>query len=311
LQSFAWLSERDLPCIVSADLDGISSALLQGHVLGWKTVGTYDGYKLCLYQSPDSVNWEQTVFIDIEILRPTARSIGNHMLTWDKSDAATLTAQIPQCANPNLWQGFHAGENFQRKYPFGTLPLLIASVTVANPAFDISRAWLSLVLHTDSSFTNAAMYQSNALYWLSAMGVPCTSPGLDRLCTLLSRVPAQTALGLLNDVQEWVSEAGFGAKMRACRFDPTDDGDRLRLATLTKRLIAETKADIELPFAQPPVSVTNFDTAKLPIHTKGRAIASLKQVRECRVFSMAITGRSHEGLSCTFPAPNCPVALFR
>ncbi|MCX7718329.1 MAG: hypothetical protein N2111_08000 [Candidatus Sumerlaeaceae bacterium] len=308
---YKWLSEYELPCIVSADLDGIACALLQISLLGWRAVGTYDGYKLCLFEPVTKIDWPRVVFVDVEVLRRETRSIGNHMLTWNDMDAAQLAANLPDCANPNLWQGLHVENGFQRKYPFGTLPMLLAGAAARDASFDVSRTWLALALHVDSSFTNAAVYQDNALQWLAWMGSNCTSPGLERFCALLSRIPAQAALGLLNDVQQWVSAAGFGSKARACRFDSTSKTDREKVSKLIDILLSHLNITKSVPFANEPVYAVEFKTDKLPIHTKGRAVSSFLQAREQRAVSMAATGRTSDGLSLTYPLPECPIALFQ
>lgn len=311
LASFAWLRQRGLPCIISPDLDGLACGMFQQRFLGWSIKGTYDGARLCLWEAPKQIDWGRVVFLDLEILRPEARCIGNHMLAIDREHAADLTRELPHCANPNVWREFNAWDSFQRKYPFGTLPLLIASSLCGGGEVRVDRAWLSLILQTDSAFTNAAMYQANALDWLKVMGEVESSPGISRLCTLLRRLPAQTALALVENVQQMAGRAGFGPKQRACRFDPADEVKRGKAAALSAA-IAEAVGASDLSWLRtPPVCVERFETATLPAHSKRALRESLATAKSDRVVSMAITGATKEGFSYTRANPQSRVPLFR
>jgi hypothetical protein len=302
LLSFEWLGQRDLPCVISADLDGLACGLLQSSLLNWRVVGTYDGAALCLIESPDRLPWDEVVFIDVEILRTRARSIGNHLLAEDGADSARIASALPQCVNPNLWRAVNVVESFQRKYPFSTLPLLLASHAARGAMTSFADPWLALSLHTDSSLTNAAVYQDNALDWLGAMGAGASPEGLRKLCELLRRLPMQSALRLVNQVQGWASEAGFGKLQRACRFDLRSPESLARAMSLLGILRRETgAAEGGLVRLTAPAHTVEFETRKLPIHTKGRRAASFAEARRVRALSLAATGQTEEGLSLTVP----------
>lgn len=311
LRSFPWLYERDVPCIISPDLDGVACGLLQAHTWGWRVVGTYDGTHLCLFERPDQVAWESAVFIDMEILRKEVRSIGNHLLALDAQDSQTLAQEFPHCANPNIWRGINLLESFQRKYPFGTLPLLVAAAVDRDPNFEINDAWLGLMLHTDSSFTNAATYQENALEWLEAMAASSGSMGIERLCERLHQLSALQALRLLATVQRWAADAGFGTKQRACRFKPLDARDEEKARRLVERIVHETGVQGVLPLGQHPLYSESFETLTLPLDSKEHQKSSFDTARERRVVSMAATGRNDKGLMVTLPKADSAVSALR
>jgi len=320
LSSFEWLNERNRQCIVSADLDGVACSILQGSRLDWKTVGVYDGSKLGLYLNIDEVDWDSVVFLDVEILRPGIHSIGNHLLTNEEQDVQDLRNSYPRCANPNLWRKITVADNFQKKYPFSTLPLLLAAHCVNDHAFQVSRIWLALTLHTYSSFTNAAKYQENALEWLEAMqcinneskfAKICPPYGLSKFCRILKRLPAQIAMSLVNSVHECASESGFGKNQRACRFDSTNEKDRIKIGTLSNRICGKIDFSGNLPFEKKPTEVLEFSVEKKPIDAKGRARNSFLFAKNRRALSMAATGRTKEGLSMTLPDNRCPVEMLR
>lgn len=308
LSSFPWLVEPGLQCVVSSDLDGLSCAMLQHHRLGWTTVGAYDGAFLTLYEAPADIDWTSVVFLDVEILRGPIRSIGNHLLAADTDDVQRIRQALPNCANPNLWRGINVHASFQQKYPFSTLPLLLAAHCIADGAFDVDDTWLALALHTDSSFTNAAKYQANALAWIDVMGQDGTSVGLRRFCRTLSNLRALAAMRHVNEVHGWASASGFGKNQRACRFGPRTDP---RIVTMQAQIGTQLGMASSIPLGLDPHSEIEFETMKLPIHTKGRMYASFETARRHRALSMAATGRTAEGLSLTVPAANCPIELLR
>jgi hypothetical protein len=312
LRRFPWLNERGLACVASADLDGLACALLQHWALGWEFVGTYDGQTLCLFRMPERIDWERLAFIDVEILHPRARSIGNHMLALDSDDNTLLIRSFPNLANPNLWRGMTVSDGFQRKYPFGSLPLLVAARAVFAESLDLNRAWFGLMLHADSAFTNAATYQANALDWLRSMG-ETDSPGLARLCRLLSAISTVQALALLDDVQRWAADAGFGPRQRACRFRPEQTGERERAARLLTRLCGETSVSMPNPLASEPVCIECFCTHQYSLKTspRNRQRDSFREVRRLPVLSLAATSRNEKGLSATLANAGSVVPQFR
>ncbi len=171
--------------------------------------------------------------------------------------------------------------------------------------------WIALSLHTDSSLTNAAVYQDNALEWLGAMGSGASPEGLRKLCELLRRLPMQSALRLVNQVQGWTAEAGFGKLQRACRFNLREPGQHARANVLLEILRRETGATAAgLQHVLAPVHCVEFETRKLPIHTKGRRAASFAEARSVRALSLAATGQTDEGLSLTVPPGTPPFRLL-
>lgn len=311
LGSFPWLRERGVSCIISPDLDGLACGLFQQRHLGWTIKGTYDGKALCLWDEPESIEWSAVVFLDLEILRPGARCIGNHMLAIDSEHAEAIADTYRHCANPNIWRRFNRWDSFQRKYPFGTLPLIVASHICENSEFVLDRIWLALILQTDSAFTNAAMYQTNALDWLRAMGGEEQSHPISRLCTLLRRLPAQSALKLIEHVQQMAAGAGFGAKQRACRFDPRDDKSRAKAAALGEVIAKEVDAAPPDWLHAEPVYSETFRTSILPADSKRALRASLACAQSNGVLSMAITGATREGFSYTLGSVDSRIALLR
>lgn len=233
------------------------------------------------------------------------------MLAIDRDDTDRLASTYPHCANPNLWRRFNAWDSFQRKYLFGTLPLVVAAHLRTNSRLSLDRIWLALILQTDSAFTNAATYQSNALDWLSAMGGSDGNHPIAKLCTLLRRLPAQAALKLIEEIQQMGAQAGFGAKQRACRFCPRDDAKRTKAFRLGTAIAARIGVPCPNWLDRPPVYFEEFQTSALPAHSKRTLSESLRRARSDGVVSLAITGATLEGFSYTLANDQSRIALLR
>jgi hypothetical protein len=271
-----------------------------GHARRWRCVGYYDGEGLYLWEKPRDVAWHEAAFIDVEVLRPDVRSIGNHLIAHDAEDAENLERQYPGLANPNLWRGIYFQPDFPRKYPFGTLPLLVCALAARNLA-EFDRQHLGPIYYADSGLENAVVYKDNALDWLRAMGAEDPTSALAPLCKVISRRTVFEGLEALSKVQALVSEAGFGRKQKAARFDPSDETDRAKAKTLAGLLADLTGWRTALPLDGEPCEALRFQTKKRPLDAKGRARDSFEKARRDQALSMAATARTDEGLSYTLP----------
>src|SRR3990167_3054224 len=81
LEQYPWVVERDHNCVLSPDSDGLLCGLFMSHYLGWKIRGFYDGKALLL---AENTPLDSCIFLDMEICRPHIRSIGQHMVMYDK-----------------------------------------------------------------------------------------------------------------------------------------------------------------------------------------------------------------------------------
>lgn len=302
LTRHSWICDEERPCVVSPDIDGLLCALLMGHARKWRCLGFYDGDRLCLYENPRRIPWDEAVFIDVEVLRPDVRSIGNHLLSYDAEDARTLEATYPGLANPNHWRGIHFEPDFQRKYPFGTLPLLVCALALRK-LVEIERRHLGPLYYADSGLENAVVYKDNALDWLRAMGAEDPKSPLAPLCNVIRRRTIFEGLKALAEVQSMVSKAGFGKMQKAARFDPENEAARKKAQALAGFLTDLTGWKANLPLDAAPALILSFRTKRLPLDAKGRAKASFEKVRRERALSLAATGRTDEGLSYTIPPP--------
>lgn len=95
---YPWIIERDHDCVLSPDTDGFLCGLLMSKYLNWRVRGFYDGKILALKKGFKPKN---CVFLDMEIFRPTVRSIGQHMVMYDKNHLPPNWNNLSQCIAAN------------------------------------------------------------------------------------------------------------------------------------------------------------------------------------------------------------------
>ncbi len=142
--------------VLSADVDGLLSATLLHHHLGWRVAGYYDCETLWLSQQGFE-HRDQLVWIDLDIARPGLPSLGHHILTLDDQ----VPPDLAHVCNPNLLAGIGV-DRFTGKYPFSTLLFLLWLHEITLRRSLIARL---LVLHADSTWLNARRYGENCREW--------------------------------------------------------------------------------------------------------------------------------------------------
>ena len=165
---YPWIIKRDQLAILSPDSDGLLCGLLMQYLLGWKVAGFYDGKVMAL---KDGLKASDCVFLDMEIFRSFTRSMGQHMLMWNhrKDILRPEWAQFDNCISPNnmrLFDGNPTGKKFPRKYPLGTIHLLLGIVG-SQTRIEIRDEAICPLLYTDGTFKNMFNYPENVLDWLS------------------------------------------------------------------------------------------------------------------------------------------------
>jgi hypothetical protein len=106
--------------VVNPDIDGLLTACLLHHLKGWPVIGFYDTQRLLLEPStPLPLALDNVIWVDIDMCWPGARSLSQHVVLNDLSDAEAVDAYA-ETVNPSLL-GRHARRvNYTSKYPFGT-----------------------------------------------------------------------------------------------------------------------------------------------------------------------------------------------
>ncbi|KKU59355.1 MAG: hypothetical protein UX81_C0010G0018 [Parcubacteria group bacterium GW2011_GWA2_47_12] len=166
LTTHPWIVERNQNCILSPDSDGLLCGLFMSHYLGWKIRGFYDGKVLLVEKG---IIPRDCVFLDMEIYRDGVRSIGQHMILFDKKNPPKGWGAFNQCISANNLHNYDFKNDFKSKYPLGTIHLLAALVAARHP-IEIKKDAISSLLYTDGTFKNQFNYPENCLEWLEFLG---------------------------------------------------------------------------------------------------------------------------------------------
>lgn len=160
---FPWIVEEDQDCIISPDSDGMLCGLFMSKHLGWKIRGFYDGKVLVV---ENGVKPGDCVFLDMEILRRNVRSVGQHMVVFNKDRIPDRWSDLNQLVSPNIVRGYDGYHLFRLKYPFGTVHFLMGIIN-HHKNFDIPKTAIAPLLFTDGTWMNLFGYTENSLSWIS------------------------------------------------------------------------------------------------------------------------------------------------
>lgn len=162
-----WITTKDNYCIISPDCDGFLCGLLVTNFLKWEVVGFYDGKILI---SKKGVDFTKCVFLDMEINRRGVRSIGNHLVEFNHN--LTVNNQnFNECIQPNILRGFDGKSTFQRKYPFGTIHLMLGVLQQTRVIDELPKDAISPLLFVDGVGNNLFGYPENCLDWINYLRI--------------------------------------------------------------------------------------------------------------------------------------------
>ncbi len=166
ISQYPWIVSKHQKAILSPDIDGLLCGLLMSHYLDWDIVGFYDGKFLLLKEDFSTKN---CIFLDVEILRKNMRSIGHHINIHNFNEPPTTYNNcMLNCINPNRIRVFDRAHNFSRKYPLGTIHLLMYILETRYPDLvKIRKKGLTTIFFTDGVWKILFKYTSNVLDWFN------------------------------------------------------------------------------------------------------------------------------------------------
>ncbi|MBI2465621.1 MAG: hypothetical protein HYV66_00070 [Candidatus Sungbacteria bacterium] len=163
IKKFPWIIEKGQDCILSPDSDGLLCGLFMGHFLGWKIKGFYDGKVMLLDKN---VSASECVFLDMEVFRKDIRSVGHHMVQYNKNKKPTNWDNYKNCIQPNNLRDYDGYREFRLKYPLATIHLLIGIIGSSRKII-IPESAICPLLFTDGTFNVLFKYPENVLNWLN------------------------------------------------------------------------------------------------------------------------------------------------
>jgi len=162
IEKHPWIVAKNQDCIISPDSDGLLCGLFMSNVLGWKIRGFYDG-KVMLLDKDVAAN--SCIFLDMEIFRNNIRSVGHHMVQFNKNKKPINWDNFNNCIQPNNLRNYDGYKDFRLKYPLATIHLLIG-ILGSKIKLSIPKSAICPLLYTDGVFKNLFGYPENCINWL-------------------------------------------------------------------------------------------------------------------------------------------------
>lgn len=162
ISRFPWILEREQHCILSPDSDGLLCGLFMSHFLGWQIKGFYDGKIMVL---ENGVSAQECIFLDMEIFRRNIRSIGHHMVLYNRNEIPENWRNFDNCIQPNNMRNYDFCHDFRLKYPLATIHLLM-SIVGSQIQIRTPESAICPLLFTDGTFNVLFKYPENVLNWL-------------------------------------------------------------------------------------------------------------------------------------------------
>ena len=145
--------------------------------LGWKIVGFYDGKVLVV---KNDIEPKSCVYLDMEIFRKEVKSVGHHMVLYNKKHLPKNWVELKNCISANNLRDFDMKNNFPVKYPLGTIHLLLGIVGQMQKV-NLPIDSLCPLLYTDGTFKSLFNYPDNCLDWFDFLGAKITKTSLNDL----------------------------------------------------------------------------------------------------------------------------------
>lgn len=172
LKNFPWIDERDRYCVLSPDSDGLLCGLLMAKMRNWKIIGFYDDKVGLIEKNYIS---KDLVFLDGEIFRKQAKSMGHHMLQFNKKQNIDFS-NFDNCIQPNLLRNYDGKHDFRLKYPLATIHMLVSILAYSDykhglNSITLTEKAVAPLFFTDGVFNVLFSYPENVLNWLSYLRI--------------------------------------------------------------------------------------------------------------------------------------------
>ncbi|MBK8983787.1 MAG: hypothetical protein IPM38_16080 [Ignavibacteria bacterium] len=149
---------KDHNCILSPDSDGLLCGLFMSHYFNWKIKGFYDGKVMLLEKG---ISAKDCIFMDVDIFRSDIRSLGHHMVLFNKNRIPNNWKNYCNCIQPNLFRSYDGIHDFRLKYPLASIHLLIGIVG-SKIKIEIPESAIC-PLFSDGTFNVLFSYPENVL----------------------------------------------------------------------------------------------------------------------------------------------------
>ncbi len=162
LRDYPWIIQKKQNCILSPDCDGLLCGLFMSNYLDWQIKGFYDGKVMLLDKN---ISAKDCIFLDIEIFRKEIKSIGHHMVQFNKKKKPENWDNFKNCIQLNNLRNYDGYNDFRLKYPLATIHFLIGIIGL-EIKLTIPLSAICPLLYVDGVFKNLFSYPENCIDWL-------------------------------------------------------------------------------------------------------------------------------------------------
>jgi hypothetical protein len=163
VRDYPWVIKKGQNCILSPDSDGLLCGLFMSTYLDWRIKGFYDGKVMLLDKN---ISARDCVFLDMEVFRKDIKSVGHHMVQFNKRRKPSNWDNYKNCIQPNNLRDYDGYNDFRLKYPLATIHLLIG-ILGSKIKFEILETAIRALFFTDGTFNVLFKYPENVLNWLN------------------------------------------------------------------------------------------------------------------------------------------------
>jgi len=162
VNDYPWIMKEGQNCILSPDCDGLLCGLFMSNHLNWKIKGFYDAKVMILDKD---VSAKDCVFLDMDIFRKEIKSVGHHMVQFNKNRKPSNWDNYQNCLQPNNLRNYDDYHDFRLKYPLATIHLLIGIIG-SKREVEIPESAICPLLYVDGVLKNLFGYPENCIDWL-------------------------------------------------------------------------------------------------------------------------------------------------
>lgn len=163
VRDYPWIIKKGQNCILSPDSDGLLCGLFMSTYLDWRIKGFYDGKVMLLDKN---ISARDCIFLDMEVFKKGIKSVGHHMVQFNKRKKPSNWDNYKNCIQPNNLRDYDGYNDFRLKYPLATIHLLIG-ILGSKIKFEIPETAIRALLFTDGTFNVLFKYPENVLNWLN------------------------------------------------------------------------------------------------------------------------------------------------
>ncbi len=195
VRKYPWLIQKNQKIIIHPDTDGFLCGLLYTNFLDCKIVGYYDEKFLVIENGIDA---KDCIVLDVDIFKPNIKSIGHHMVLYNKNQVPQNWGNFNNCIQLNNLRNFDCLHDFERKYPLATIHFLLGVLQSQKIINQLNTTAIWPLLFVDGAWTILFKFTENCLDWFNWLNINNATHILHGIFT------QHTILDVMNGVNQFL-----------------------------------------------------------------------------------------------------------